>query len=336
MAVKPLNELLTEEPYRFEFFQAVRVFEKLFPELKPVGGSALPADEIIRFRSRVAFDFPSSEIQEIKGNIDDQTGRETFEMFINFMGMVGVSGVLPMHYTELAFDRIRHRDTALWAFLDIFTHRSVSMFFQAWNKYRFPVAYERGDDRFTGYLFDLAGLGTAGLRGRMNLEDESLLPYAGLIAQGPHSKKAIENILSDYFSTGVSITQFKGQWIKLDTEDHTFLGRQNNALGESAIAGSQIWDQQSKFRVRIGPLTFSQFSGFLPNGSAAPPLRSMVKFLVGLEHDFDIQLLLLAKQVPSTILTTRAMRKPMLGWTSFLKTQPFEAVDQQVLLAVAE
>lgn len=170
----------------------------------------------------------------------------------------------------------------------------------------------------------------------MNLEDESLLPYAGLIAQGPHSKKAIENILSDYFSTGVSITQFKGQWIKLDPEDHTFLGRQNNSLGETAIAGSQIWDQQSKFRVRMGPLTFSQFSAFLPNGSADPPLRSMVKFLVGLEHDFDIQLLLLAKQVPSTILTTRAMRKPMLGWTSFLKTQPFEAVDEQVVLAVAE
>lgn len=63
-------------------------------------------------------------------------------------------------------------------------------------------------------------------------------------------------------------------------------------------------------------------------------MRSIVKFMVGLELDFDVRLVLQKKQVPSTILTTRAMRKPMLGWTSFLKTKPFKADDEQVLLQV--
>jgi predicted component of type VI protein secretion system len=37
--------------------------------------------------------------------------------------------------------------------------------FRAWEKYRFGVAYEQGEqDRFTEYLFDLVGLGTGGLR----------------------------------------------------------------------------------------------------------------------------------------------------------------------------
>lgn len=336
MAKKPLNELLLKEPYRFEFFQAVRVFEKMFPEKGSVGGTTLPANESVRFRSRVAFDFPASEIQEIREIRDEQTDTTRYDMLVNFMGMVGVSGVLPNHYTELVFDRIRHRDTALWSFLDIFTHRSVSMFFQAWSKYRFPIGYERGDDRFTGYLFDLAGLGTRGLRGRMHLDDESLLPYTGLIAQKPHSRKAIENLLSDYFSTSVSVRQFNGQWIRLDPSDHTFLGEINNVLGQSAIAGTSIWDQQSKFRVRMGPLTYSQFTEFLPNGSGHRSLTSIVKFMVGDEFDFEIQLLLLARQVPSTILTTRALRRPMLGWTSYLKTVPFETVDEQVVLQVDE
>lgn len=334
MSKKTLNELLFEEPYRFEFFQAVRVFEKLFPEKKSVGGNALPADEPVRFRSRVAFDFPSSEIQEIREIRDEQTDAVRYDMLVNFMGMIGVSGVLPTHYTELAFDRIRHRDTALWSFLDIFTHRSVSLFFQAWSKYRFPIGYERGDDRFTGYLFDLAGLGTQGLRGRMHLDDESLLPYTGLIAQKPHSRKAIENLLSDYFSTTVEARQFNGQWIRLDETDHTFLGTTNNTLGQSSIAGTSIWDQQSKFRIRMGPLTYTQFTEFLPSGSGNRSLTSIVKFMVGDEFDFDIQLLLLARQVPSTILTTRALRRPMLGWTSYLKTVPFETVDEQVILQV--
>ena len=335
MTDKPLNQILVDEPYRFEFFQAVRLLEKVRPERRAVGRNAMPHEEVVRFRSRVALDFPASEVHEINETVDAKTGDERLEMLVNFMGMVGVSGVLPQPYTDLVLDRVRHRDTAMWSFLDIFTHRAVSMFYRAWRKYRFPVGYERGNDEFTAYLYDLVGLGTKGLRGRMSLADESLLPYAGLIAQRPHSTNALENVLSDYFGTTARVRQFFGQWLALDSADYTRLGNQNSILGESSIAGTRIWEQQSKFRVRLGPLDFKQFQEFLPNGSAYEPLRSIIRFMVGLEFDFDVQLLLRAQQVPSTILTTRAVRKPMLGWTSFLKTKPFTADDEQVVLPMA-
>ena len=334
MTDKPLNKILADEPYRFEFFQAVRLLEKVFPERRAVGRNAMPNEEVVRFRSRIALDFPASEVHEITEVADPRSETERLEMMVNFMGMAGVSGVLPQPYTDLILDRVRHRDTAMWSFLDIFTHRAVSMFYRAWRKYRFPVGYERGNDAFTGYLFDLVGLGTKGLRGRMSLADESLLPYAGLIAQRPRSCNALENILSDYFGTTARVRQFFGQWLALDRADYTRLGNQNSILGESSIAGTRIWEQQSKFRVRLGPLDFKQFQEFLPNGSAYEPLNSIIRFMVGLEFDFDIQLLLKAQQVPSTILTTRAQRKPMLGWTSFLKTNPFAADDEQVMLQV--
>ncbi len=332
MKDEPLDQILHDEPYRFEFFQAVRLLEKAFPEKRPVGRNAMPNEEVVRFRSRVALDFPASEIHEFRNIADERSGEQHLEMLINFMGMVGVSGVLPQPYTDLVLDRIRHRDTAAWTFLDIFTHRAASMFYRAWRKYRFPVGYERGNDEFTGYLFDLVGLGTKGLRGRMNLPDESLLPYAGLIAQKPHSCNAVENILSDYFLVGAKIKQFWGQWLTLEPSDFTLIGKQNSKLGVSAIAGTRVWDQQSKFRIRLGPLDFNQFLAFLPNGSAHGPMRSIVKFMVGLEMDFDVRLVLKKRQVPSSILTTRAMRKPMLGWTTYLKTMPFVADDEQVLL----
>src|ERR1043165_7452767 len=114
MNKKPLNQELLEEPYRFEFFQAVRLPEKIFPERKPVGGDALPHEEIARFRSRMGLQFPASEIHELKEDFDEQTEREKLEMFINFMGMVVVSGVMPVHYTELIMERVRYRDTAMW------------------------------------------------------------------------------------------------------------------------------------------------------------------------------------------------------------------------------
>lgn len=331
---KPLNQKLEDSPYSFEFFQAVRLIERLHPEKKPVGGPALPHEEIVRFRSRVTLDFPSSEVHEIAERAGDEE-IPVLEMLVNFMGMLGPSGVLPTHYSELALDRIRYRDTAMWAFLDIFTHRSVSLFYQAWAKYRFPVNYERGDDELTSYMFDLAGLGTKGLRGRMGIEDESLLPYAGLIAQKPHSANAIENTIEDYFKVEAHIEQFQGQWIGLSKDDHTKVGLRNSSLGRSTIVGTRIWDQQSKLRIRLGPLSLQKFIGFLPNGSAHKALRSIVEFMIGQEFDYDVQLCLSQKQVPSTVLTTRAMRRPMLGWTSFLKSVPAKADDDQLVLAAA-
>jgi type VI secretion system protein ImpH len=253
-------------------------------------------------------------------------------MLVNFMGMVGASGVLPTHYSELTLDRIRYRDTSMWAFLDIFTHRSVSMFYRAWAKYRFPVNYERGDDALTSYLFDLAGLGTRGLRGKMALEDESLLPYTAFISQKPHSVNAIENLIQDYFGIEAKIEQFHGQWIELNSSDLSKLGRANSSLGLNVIAGTRIWDQQSKLRFRLGPLTLQKYHGFLPNGTAHKTLKSIVDFMIGMEFDYDVQLCLAQKQIPGTILTTKAMRRPMLGWTSFLKTMPAKANDDQLVL----
>jgi type VI secretion system protein ImpH len=334
MEKRSIKDELFDEPYRFEFFQAVRLFERVFPERKPVGGDALPAQEPIRFRSNVSLDFPSSEIQKINVEFDDLTETERIDILINFMGMIGPSGVLPIHYTELALDRIRHRDSSMWAFLDIFTHRAASMFFRAWAKYRFPVAYERGEDEFTSYLFDLAGLGTRGMRGRMGLEDESLLPYVGLITQRPHSGVAVAGVLADYYGVPARVVQFFGQWLPLTKGDITYLGRKNSTLAKTALIGSRVWDQQSKYRVRLGPLVFTRFQAFLPSGTAHKSLRSILKFMTGLEYDFDVQLCLKAKQVPSLVLTTRAVRRPMLGWTTWLKTKPFKQDDEQVVLSM--
>lgn len=333
MAEKDLNQVLFDETYRFEFFQAVRLLERLFPERSAIGSSALPKDEVVRFRSKVSLIFPPGQIDSLKEIEDEFTEQRNLEMFVNFMGMAGIAGgTMPVHYTELIVERARYGDTALWAFLDIFTHRAVSMFYRAWEKYRFPVQYERGNDPFTEYLFDVAGLGTRGLRNRMDLEDESFLPYAGLTVQKPHSASAINQIIADYFGIKAKVTQFSGQWLELDKESITIVGQANSLLGVNTVVGTKVWDYQSKFRMVLGPLPFNKFQAFLPNGTAFKPLLSIIRFMTGHETDFDVQLKLKAKEVPGCILTTRARRRPMLGWSSWLKTKPFEEDDDQVVL----
>lgn len=331
MPVKSVEQDLFDEPYKYQFFQAVRLLESVNSNKQTVGKTALPHEEIVRFRSRITLDFPSSEIHQLEERIEEE-GPATLEMMINFMGMVGASGVLPTHYTELIMDRVRHRDTAMWNFLDIFTHRTVSMFYRSWAKYRFPIDYERGSDNFTSFLFDFTGLGTIGLRGRMDVRDESLLPYAGLISQRPHSVNAVENVVEDYFDIRAKVEVFHGQWLSLNRQDLTRIGKQKNALGMNTIVGERVWDQQSKFRLRLGPLNVDKFQAFLPINSGHRALKSILDLLIGFELDYDVQLCLDKKQVPKTILTTRAKRRPMLGWTSFLKTLPSEQDDDQLVL----
>jgi len=150
--------------------------------------------------------------------------------------------------------------------------------------------------------------------------------------QKPHSASSIQAIIGDYFDVPAKVVQFSGQWLSLDDESVTKLGAENSMLGATAVIGTRVWDDQSKFRVRIGALPFEKFKAFLPNGTANKSVNALIRFLVGEEFDFDLQLILLAKEVPSCILTTRAKRRPQLGWTSFLKSKKFENDDEQVIL----
>jgi type VI secretion system protein ImpH len=328
----PLIGVLFEEPYRFEFFQAVRLLERIYPESQPVGRHGEPGQEAVRFRTRVSLTFAASQIHQIT---DWNRGEErTPQMTVAFMGLTGPAGVLPHHYTELLVERTRYRDTALWEFLDLFNHRMISFFYRAWEKYRFPVAYERGDDRFTEFLFDLVGMGTRGLRNQLSFPDEALLYYGGLVAQRPHSASAMEAVLGDYFGVPAHVEQFSGQWLKIEEESLTRIGGLNAELGVMSVAGTRAWDDQSKFQLQFGPLSFSEFKVFLPTGSAFQPASDLTRLLAGLEFDFDIRLTLKADEVPDCVLSGRTEQGPMLGWTSWLKSMPLTEDDSQVALLV--
>lgn len=324
----PLTQQLFDEPYRFRFFQAVRLLERAYAARKPVGQDADVNQEVVRFRTRQSFSFPSSEIHEL--TLDPEPDGKPPEMMVAFMGLTGPLGVLPHQYTELLMERARYQDTAPWSFFDIFNHRLISLFYRVWEKYHFPIAYERtGEDNFTAYLFDLIGMGTNHLRGRLNFKDQALLFYGGLIAQRPHSATAIGAIVRDYFGVPASVVQYPGEWLQLG-DNVTCLGMANSQLGGTTIAGTRVWSDQSKFRMRVGPMTLKDFRRFLPVGNAYRPVNEVLRLLSGLEFEFDVQLVLQRDEVPFSILGDPI--GPRLGWTSWLKTADFQNDDDQVVL----
>jgi type VI secretion system protein ImpH len=341
-----LEEALFASGYEFEFFQAVRLLSRTFAQRKPVGSMAKPEEEVVRFgqlgscpdveEARLSLAFPASAVHAIERIPDaDAPPRMTVE----FLGLTGTQGVLPLCYTEWMIARRAAKDNTLAAFFDLFNHRLVSLFYRAWEKHRPAVLYElaaaRGQqpDPLTQYLFDLIGMGTPGLRGRMRVHDESLLRYAGLIAQRPVSAASLRGILRDYFCVPVEIEQCLGDWYELEEADRCYLDREApcNQLGEAAFLGDEIWNQQSLFRIRIGPLGFQRFLQFLPDGTAMPTLIELTSYLVGQAMAFEVQLLLRAEEVPYARLSDEGEDAPRLGWMGWLKTAEFEtAADEAV------
>jgi type VI secretion system protein ImpH len=316
-----IEAVLRKTPQEFQFFQAVRLLERLYPNRAPVGRFVSPSKEVVRFSAHASFPFPASQIQ----NIDWADGSAAPCILINFMGLTGPSGVLPLYYTELIVERLRQKDRAMLNFFDVFNHRMVSLFYQAWEKYRFAIAYERGErDRFSHHLMDLIGIGTKRLENRLAVRDDSLLFYAGLLSMHTRSAAALERILADYFEIPVEVEQFVGAWQGLRESDLCRFDRGlgvSEQLGGGAIVGDEIWNQQAGVRVKLGPLGLTQYLDFLPSGTAYDSVRSLAKFVSRGEIDFEIQLILKKEEVPACELGLEDSIAPRLGWTSWAKTK---------------
>jgi type VI secretion system protein ImpH len=294
-------------PGSFSFFQAVRILEAISQDHSSVGGVEGPEREAVRFSAHPSIAFPPTEIEELES--------------------VGGGA------SKLTDERVRVRDTALRDFLDIFQHRIISLFYRAWLKQRFLEQRERGEeDDLTTHLLDLAGLGLPSQRGLPDLAVEALAGYVGLLGAQPRSALALEQILSDYFRVPASVEQFVGEWYGLRARDQFEIGdetRASSRLGMGALAGDEIWDPQSRVRVKLGPLDRAQYDALLPGGSAYASLQTLLRFFSHGEHEFEVQLVLDEAEVPALHLGSDDSER--LGWTTWLRTKrPTRPADQTI------
>ncbi len=297
-------------------------------------------EDFVRFKSVVGLNFPTSDISEVKvqeaapgsapKRLPEQlhdyppaTAGETpiTEMSVNLMGLAGALGPLDMPATELIIERAAKKDTAFKDFLDIFNHRLISLLYRIRKMHRIGLEDEPpGQDKISKYLFSLIGLGTDGMKGRMQVRDRSLLHYAGLFNQQPRSIVGLELILSDYFKIEVKGHQFVGQWCELDETQWTKIGEasgQNHVLGQGAVVvGTRVWDQQSKIEIRLGPLSYPQFLNLIPTGWGYRALCDLTRFYLGDTIDVSFRLVLKGEELPLPMLGM--IDEPLLGWTSWL------------------
>lgn len=326
-----VQDWLFAEGYRFDFFQAVRLLEKMAESNSGLSETSVSRYsrrnfsfdsnlENIQLRSRVNFAFPPSEIHEVK-RISETPFQA--EITANFLGLAGSQGPLPDVFAELLLERKKYHDTGFSDFLDIFHHRLLSLMYHVRLRHRLWLEWKRPEDgRQAKYIYAFAGLGLPELQGRMQVPDSTVLAYAGLLWQRPRSAIGLQRILEDHFGAKVVIKPMVGSWKKIESDDWTRLGQSGNSqiLGRSATVGRKFWDQQGRFDISFHDLSIEQFRSFLPGGTKHGALQDLVRFYTNDRFAFYVELKLCAKDVPVTRLGSS-----QLGWTSWIKKKTTES-----------
>ena len=353
LALRSAVEHLLEDPQRYGFMQAVRLLERW--QVRHTG--LAPQDVLLhrlRFRNSLSMAFPPSEIAEFRilarrdgktlAPVEgaDPTRIERIEITPAFMGLLGQGGALPAFYTELFAQReTLQRDHSARRFLDVFTHRAVALFYQAWRKHRMPLRFEADQlpaaqpagvreptREAVGQVLALAGFGQPALRRRLRaaeggVSDLTVAHYAGILRQRPVSAGAVTQVLSGYFGVPVRLEQFVGRWFALPKEHQSSLGLGACGLGGGAVVGERVWQRDLRLRLHIGPLPRQAFDRFLPGGPALLALRELVTLLTGIAVEYEVRLTLRAADVAPAQLGAQAA--PRLGWDGFLLTRPSAA-----------
>lgn len=310
---------LYQEAHRFDFYQAVRILEKIQKNKISPAESTNHQSEPVFFSPHISLAFPPTDIHQIKSA--ENTHQLPAVLQPNVMGLAGVHGPLPLPYTELLIDRNRKNDRALSSFLDIFHHRLLSILYRQRKKLRIGMEVESpwtGDS--ANRLFALFGMGTEGLHNRMSLKDQSLLYYAGLLAPQVRGIAGLECLLADFFQIKVEGVQFQGGWESFPDSVHCYLGKHKSILGKNLVIGKKYWNQECRIILKLNPLS-NQFKKFFPAENLFTHCCDLIRFYLGDEIDFELNLIIKSESIPLLKITTSS-ESSLLGWNSWLKSKP--------------
>ncbi len=383
-----------QQPWEYEFYQLVRLLEldsfrqqrmtqsddpdsledatKIAAAMRlfPVGEGASPKQEPVRFKINPSMTFApavvkSLEVAKREGgaatgsekqvghthNVEDQ-----WQMAVNVMGLIGATGVLPFRYSELVIQRLRAKDYAMKAFFDVFNHRTLTLLYRAWKKYRPEYSFETDSvaaaenaslhqNNFVQMMAGLCGLSQE--KAVFNRAEGVWLNYAGVSAHKRCNEYTLKNVIRHHFGINVKIHQFKGRWQRLDADVVTRLaGRMqlgmNNQLGQNALLGEKCWVAQNLFEVEVIDLTEAQLAELSPGSKKLKALYAFVKQRAGIEMDFDLSLKIKERELPvarlgisrGNLSTREDGRQSLLGWNTRLHSA--HPTDRKIRISISK
>lgn len=316
---------LQDVAYSFEFDQMMYLLQ----QLSRVSGQH---ETVMRLMSHIHLNWPPSDIHRVRIDLQDF---KRHEVHVNFMGLAGAQGPLPITVTEKILSRLRDGDTSFQDFLNIFNQRLLQLLHGVHKKLN-PLFDTRPAAKTIHGQTLLAISGVAGdyQADRHHFADRSLLAYAGLLWMRPRSAQGLVQVLTDYFQRPFAVLGHRGRWCTLSPHDRSRLGKAQgaqNRLGQTAALGTRCWDETYYFVLSCGPLDLNDYVNFLPTGANYPHLRDFLKLYVHVRASTQITV----RIRPDHVKAMRLDGAARLGWTSWLQGQSKQSRDFQTQLIFA-
>ena len=275
---------IVENGDSYDFYQAVKLLNKLVKEKTPVQGPS-PG---LRIQPELNLDYPQSDIAGIKRDPDSGN----YEITTTFFGLYGVSSPLPGFYTEELLDDEWDELGGRKAFLDVIHNHIYPLLYQAWLKYRFDHnVVEFKDPKYEEIIFSLIGLGEdyRAKPGKYGY----LLKYSGLLSQRVKNLPGLKAILRDHLGhIGVNVRPCIRRKVSIVKQQRCLLGQQNTIVGADACIGKEVIDRSGRFDIEIGPLNTRQFAEMTIRGDTIRRVKNLLKLYLVQPLEYGITLLL--------------------------------------------
>jgi type VI secretion system protein ImpH len=319
-----LFQALARAPWDHGFFQALRRIEVAFRTR--LGEAARPSDEPLRLGQEPTLTFAPASLARFTPGQGERPPR----LAVQFFGLFGPHGPLPLHLTEHARERIRDAgDPAFARFADVFHHRMLLLYYRAWASAEPVRSCDRPEaDDFARQVASLIGLGLPGYDQRNLIPDQLKLRFAGRFVMPTRNAEGLQALLATDLGVPVQIQQFVASWVTIPPPARWRLGpgKQAGYLGKSAILGSRVWQCDQKFRIAVGPLEPDVYDDFLPGGRNVARVQAMVQSYLGDELAWELRLIAAQKSRPALKLG-----KGRLGWNAWLGPRPQVQAEQDVV-----
>ncbi|MCP1507107.1 type VI secretion system protein ImpH [Pseudomonas marginalis] len=288
-----------------------QLLEQALPGHPPLGSTAHPADDAVRFRPDPGMGFPAGELKSIE--IDEAHPERAATVRTRLLGLYGVDSPMPTVYLDDIAQR-REGHAALEAFLDIFNHRIFTQFYRIWRKYSHPATFEAGGtDATSQCLLGLIGLGIPGTAQQVGTPVSrflALLSVMRLPTRNAEGIAALVTLLAP--DTQVQVTPHWPQTIALPAP--ASLSRQRPvSLSQGTPLGRVGHDANSQLGLTLYTEHAQEARGWLPDGQLLRDLRVLLRVYLGWRCTAKLRLSLPLHSLPAPVLGQAVIRLGMTG-----------------------
>ena len=283
-----------------DFFYLIRFLENLARDLPRIGEAESPALEPVRFGQMPALGFTDRNIHSVTRGASPE-GREILNVMVNFFGLLGPGGPLPLEVTDYVYHRsLNNADPVIRRFLDIINHRFLTLYYRSFSMFEAAVAYDRNDDRL---LDAFRRLNRLTIRSGSALPAGTELARTGILIQGSRNRQGLENILKAHFGNRIRVREFVEKFHLMPKDVRMKLGNPDTSvLGLNAQIGTHYRTRTRDLCIELGPVTYRESLMYMPGSSNFRGMHELIAMFLKRNLSVSLELHIDGGTIPRLVL----------------------------------